>query len=294
VNSTRGKLCAGCAGALALGVFVVAGLLESASASDDWDWGAVEEMDDAPVTRPAAPASPTAPAGVATESNYAQLRREAANAAPDFERERVAALSIFAGVGPFSVVPARRDRDMHPCANCHQWVLSNPEPRKLAAPHDNFELQHGMHGKGGFWCLTCHDAENNMALKTFEGEPVDYEHAYVVCTQCHVQQGRDWARGAHGKRVGGWDGERQVYNCTACHYQHRPAIKPREPEPGPVMRVGLPRPDHWVAADQRHDHAHDQATDWQRDIDRRREAPEPESSSDTAAMDSAGEPDAES
>ena len=286
----RGSLCSGLAGALVLGT-VLAGLwCGPLAASDDWDWGAVEEMGDAPVTRPAAPAASTA----ATDAKYAELRRQATQAAPDLEATAVAALSIFAGAGPFQVVPARRDRDMHPCANCHQWVLSNPEPRKLAAPHDNFELQHGLHGKGGFWCFTCHDVENNFALKTLEGDPVEFDHAYVVCTQCHVQQGRDWARGAHGKRVGGWDGPRSVYNCTACHYQHKPAIEPREPGPGPVIRVGLPRPDHWVAADQRAGHAGDHGSAWQRDIDRRRESPEPESSSDTAAMDAEGEPDAES
>jgi hypothetical protein len=285
----------GLVGVVAAAGLVVAGTLTGTlQASDDWDWGAVEAMDDAPVTRPAAPTPPTPPSAASTDANYAQQRRDAARAAPDFERETVAAVEIFPGAGDFSVVPARQDRDMHPCANCHQWVLSNPEPRKLAAPHDNFELQHGMHGKGGFWCLTCHDEKDNMTLKTFEGEPVAYEHAYVICTQCHVQQGRDWARGAHGKRIGNWTGERQVYNCTACHYQHRPAIKPREALPGPAMRVGLPRPEHWVAADERPGNDDHHSPDWQRDIDRRREAREPDSSADTAASEPSEVSDAES
>ena len=47
----------------------------------------------------------------------------------------------------------------------------------------------------------------------------------MLCSQCHVKQARDWAFGAHGKRVGSWQGERQVYNCTVCHYQHHPAIE---------------------------------------------------------------------
>lgn len=281
----------GLVGVLTAGGLLTAGTLTgSLEASDDWDWGAVEAMDDAPVTRPATPPASTA----ATDAKYAELRRLAAQAAPDLEASSVAALSVFEGAGPFQVVPARRDRDMHPCANCHQWVLSNPEPRKLGAPHDNFELQHGLHGKGGFWCFTCHDVDNNFALKTLDGESVEFDHAYVVCSQCHVQQGRDWARGAHGKRVGGWDGPRSVYNCTACHYQHKPAIKPREPQPGPVMRVGLPRPDHWVAADQRPGHRADHATDWQHDIDRRRESQETDSTSDTAANEAKETGDAES
>lgn len=273
---------AGLAGALILG------LVSLAIASDDWDWGAVEAMDDAPVTRSKAPAAEP------LDEKIAELRREAAKAAPDFDSDRVAALAIFPGSGNFNVVPSKRDIDMHPCKNCHQWVESNPEPRKLAAPHDNFELQHGLHGKGGFWCFTCHDAKNDLRLKTFEGDQVDYDHAYVVCTQCHVQQGRDWANGAHGKRVGNWDGPREVLNCTACHYQHRPAIEPRGPMPGPAMRVGLPRPDHWVTAAERLNQHAEHAPDWQRDADRRRQSPEQEPASGPATTETREVSDAES
>jgi nitrate reductase cytochrome c-type subunit len=285
---------AGLAGTLILG------LVSLAWASDDWDWGAVEAMDDAPMTRPAPPTPPTPPVSpaeqAAQQAAHDKMRRDAARAAADFERDKVVALEIFPDAppaGPISVVQARRDRDMHPCANCHQWVTSNPEARKLSKPHDNFELQHGMHGKGGFWCLTCHDAKNNMTLKTFEGEPVGFEHAYVVCTQCHVQQGRDWMHGAHGKRVGNWNGPREVLNCTACHYQHRPAIEPRGPMPGPSIRTGLPRPEHWVSASEREDHHAEHAPVWQRDADRRRESV-PESVPGTAATDSSEVSDAES
>jgi hypothetical protein len=65
--------------------------------------------------------------------------------------------------------------------------------------------------------------------------------------------------GAHGKRQGNWQGTRQVFNCTACHYQHRPALKARAPKSGPGMRMGLERPAHWVAKDKRHDAEHGHA-----------------------------------
>ena len=94
----------------------------------------------------------------------------------------------------------------------------------------------GLHGRGQFWCFTCHDLEGNGGLKTLEGEPLAFSEAYFLCSQCHVDQARDWAYGAHGKRVGTWQGERVVYNCTACHYQHNPAIKPREAVPPPPVR----------------------------------------------------------
>ncbi|MDJ0739085.1 MAG: hypothetical protein QNJ91_05170 [Gammaproteobacteria bacterium] len=258
-------------------------------ASDDWDWDAVEAIDDAPVTK-----TPAAGAPAKTDATAPAAPRAAENALPDFAAEPVTVLAMFDGVAPFEVVPSQRDDEMHPCANCHQWATSNPEPRRLLTPHDNFELQHGLHGKGGFWCFTCHDVDNNFSLKTLEGEPVEFAHAYVVCSQCHAQQARDWAHGAHGKRVGNWQGRRQVFNCTACHYQHRPALKPREPLPGPTMRVGLPRPDHWVAAGQRPDHGAERQRDWQRDIERRRESVERDDTSDTAASGRVPADDAES
>lgn len=274
-----------------LGAFALLGAVtQTGLASDDWDWDAVEDIDDAPVTSAPVAGAKSEAAG----DSPAATPRTAENAVPDFDAPAVPAVALFDGQAPFDVVPSQRDVEMHPCANCHQWVVSNPQPRKLNTPHDNFELKHGLHGKGGFWCFTCHDVNNNFALKTLEGEAVDYSHAYVVCGQCHVQQARDWVNGAHGKRVGNWQGERQVLNCTACHYQHRPAIRPREPMPGPVMRVGLPRPDHWVAAGQRPAHGDEHQSDWERDADRRRESVEQQPASDTAATDNTKTSDGES
>ncbi len=208
---------------------------------DDWDWGAFEQMDDAPVTKK----SSAADTGGPPASEPAALARSAENALPDFTAPPRQAYPVVAGMPPFEVIPSQRDADMHPCSNCHQWVTSNPQPRKLKPPHDNFELAHGQYGKGEFWCLTCHDLKNGTGLKTLEGEPVEFADAYIVCGQCHSRQTEDWARGAHGKRVGAWRGTRQVLSCTACHYQHRPAIAAREPMPGPAIRVGLERPAHW-------------------------------------------------
>jgi hypothetical protein len=231
-------------------------LAGAAGASDDWDWGAVEAEDAAPITR--APV-----AGAAVEPGDKAERRPAV-AEPDFEAEPVAALALFADLPAFDVIPSRRDGDMHPCSNCHQWVTANPEPRKLKTPHDNFELKHGLHGHGEFWCFTCHRQDKQPGLETLEGEPVGFEHAYVVCSQCHASQARDWAMGLHGKRVGNWQGKRQVLNCTACHYQHSPAIAPREAMPGPVMRAGLPRPAHWAAGSGGDGHHGGEAPVWQR------------------------------
>ncbi len=222
---------------------------EESAGVDDWDWGAIGDLDDAPVV--GKPSSSRAVAGKTPKA-----RGNAENARPDLAATPRPAYAVFEDVPPFEVIPSVRDADMHPCSNCHQWVLSDPTPRTLKTPHDNFELQHGLHGKGKFWCFTCHDLDGKGGLKTLEGEQLEFGDAYVLCSQCHPDQARDWVFGAHGKRQGNWQGTRQVFNCTACHYQHRPALKARAPEPGPPMRLGLERPAHWVAKNKRQDTEH--------------------------------------
>ncbi len=222
------------------------GASEGSGGVDDWDWGAIGELDDAPVvSRPSA-------SGWWTEHTFKKTG-EVENARPDLAATPRPAYAVFKDVPSFEVIPSERDADMHPCSNCHQWVLSDPTPRALKTPHDNFELQHGLHGKGKFWCFTCHHLDDKGGLKTLEGEKLEFSDAYVLCSQCHPNQARDWAFGAHGKRQGNWQGTRQVFNCTACHYQHRPALKARAPKSGPGIRMGLERPPHWVAKDKRQD-----------------------------------------
>ena len=157
-----------------------------------------------------------------------------------------------------------RDAELYPCSSCHQWTPGNPEPRALKKPHDNFELQHGLHGKGRFWCSTCHDMEGSRTLKTLEGVPLGFGEAYLLCSQCHVNQARDWAYGAHGKRLEDWRGPRRVYDCTACHYQHSPAWSPRQAKAGPSVRQGLERPAHWVPKGERDGHVFEHQPPWKR------------------------------
>lgn len=226
-------------------------------ASDDWDWGGYSELDDAPVVKSTVVESSTGKVAGPAEPVQAE------NAFPDFSAPPHPAHTLFAGMPAFEVIPSQRNPSMHPCANCHQWVKGNPEPRNLKQPHDDFQLDHGLHGRGKFWCFTCHDLSGKGALKTLEGEPLDFDEAYLLCSQCHADQARDWVYGAHGKRVSNWQGVRQVYSCTACHYQHSPAFKPREPLEGPVMRVGLDRPEHWVAKNKREHSAEDHRPQWE-------------------------------
>ena len=149
-------------------------------------------------------------------------------ALPDKAQE---AYMLYPDAPGFDVVPRQKDSDMHPCLDCHDWAESDPTPRVLDEPHDNFKLEHGIHGKGEFWCFTCHHLEGDGGLRTLEGDKLPFDQAYIVCSQCHSQETRDWYFGAHGKRIGNWRGKRQILNCTVCHYQHSPAVKPRKPLP---------------------------------------------------------------
>jgi len=258
--------------ALALGLMVRAGAVDQPAgaeapappaakvAVDDWDWSSFSGLDDAPVIRK--PQS----AGWWKQKTF-KSQSEVENARPDLDAPPRPAYAIFRDVPPFEVIPSERDADMHPCSNCHQWVLSDPRPRVLKKPHDNFELRHGLHGKGKFWCFTCHHLDGQGGLKTLEGEKLEFGDAYVLCSQCHVDQARDWVYGAHGKRASGWQGTRQVLNCTACHYQHRPALKARAPKDGPDVRMGLDRPAHWVARDKRTEPLHVREASWKREAE---------------------------
>jgi hypothetical protein len=164
--------------------------------------------------------------------------RYAGVAVPD---QAAPAYELFPSAPPFEVIPRAKDSDMHPCSDCHAWAESDLTPRELDDPHDDFRLKHGLHGKGKFWCFTCHHLDDDGGLHNLEGEKLRFDDAYLVCSQCHAKAARDWYFGAHGKRVGNWRGERRLLNCTVCHYQHSPAYATREPVPPPPVRRGLER-----------------------------------------------------
>ena len=215
----------------------VASDLSSAASDDDsdWDWSGITAEDTTPAEVDSKPVLPTPGTRL----------RDTTIASPDYSASTKPAMAIFTNMPTFEVIPSQKNAEMHPCSNCHQWTKGDTSPRILKRPHDDFELKHGLHGKGKFWCMTCHHLEGSGGLVTLEGEKIDFDDAYLICSQCHVNQARDWVYGAHGKRIGNWQGTRQILNCTACHYQHAPAHKPRAPMEGPVIRMGLERPEHW-------------------------------------------------
>ena len=122
----------------------------------------------------------------------------------------------------------------YPCATCHANGLSEREAEAAATRwgHADIRLAHAP----GMQCATCHDYGDLGQLKSALG-PVGFDHSYRVCAQCHFEQERDWAGGAHGKRLAAWKGRRVVYNCSRCHDPHAPAIAPQMP----VMYPRVPR-----------------------------------------------------
>jgi hypothetical protein len=101
--------------------------------------------------------------------------------------------------------------------------------------HVDIRLQHA--GTEVMDCATCHALESLDLVRLPKGQPVGMMHSYRMCAACHFQQARDWAGGAHGKRISNWDEERVVMNCTECHDPHHPAVAAG----WPAMTPRIPR-----------------------------------------------------
>ncbi|MBF0445749.1 MAG: hypothetical protein HQL68_09165 [Magnetococcales bacterium] len=121
------------------------------------------------------------------------------------------------------------------CTNCHGWRAPITEPRLLNAPHENIRL---THGKGLFWCYTCHNQENIGTLHGNNKTPVEFATPQLICRTCHFSQVRDWQGGAHGKRSGSWQGQPTAWRCTACHNPHQPKTAPFTASPPPKRPNG--------------------------------------------------------
>lgn len=121
---------------------------------------------------------------------------------------------------------ALEEKGSYPCSECHDESLApDPRERELTEAHEDVQL---AHGDGQLWCTSCHH-EDRGQLKSAKGTTVDFDEAHVLCSQCHFEQKRDWDHGAHGKRIGPWNGPRVATACTTCHDAHAPAIKARAP-----------------------------------------------------------------
>jgi hypothetical protein len=150
--------------------------------------------------------------------------------------------SGYPGAPAYSVVPRKPELPLYPCSMCHNLQKLNTTVRQFrVAPPPEGAPHAGVlrHGKGRMWCLDCHYAKDREWLQTLNGTKVDFDDSPRVCGQCHSARYRDWVFAGHGKRVGGWAGERQLYACTHCHDPHVPVLAPQQARPPPPVRAGL-------------------------------------------------------
>ena len=138
----------------------------------------------------------------------------------------------------FTVIQRKQELKQYPCMQCHQFMEPNSKIRELSPPHNDIKF---VHGEGRVWCLVCHHTEDRNYLRTQLNEKLDFDDAYLVCGGCHANVQKDWYYGGHGKRVGNWQGERELYSCPECHNPHKPGIKSRKPQPPPPVRAGQER-----------------------------------------------------
>jgi hypothetical protein len=116
-----------------------------------------------------------------------------------------------------------------PCTTCHTQAIEQmrAQPGAPRRAHWDVALEHAP--AAVMSCATCHAPDAPDRLRTLERRPVDFDHSYQVCAQCHSRQASDWAAGAHGKRVGGWAPPRVVLPCAQCHNPHAPRWDSRWP-----------------------------------------------------------------
>jgi hypothetical protein len=129
------------------------------------------------------------------------------------------------------------DLGQYPCTSCHLGRRMALADVRIADAHESVRPVHPK--QTGATCATCHAADNVERLALKSGERATLDQAYRLCAQCHFPQLDDWSRGAHGKRLDGWQGRRVVLGCADCHDPHAPAIEKRIPFRAPrLARTG--------------------------------------------------------
>lgn len=128
-------------------------------------------------------------------------------------------------VAPFHATARTADIEKFPCSTCHEAPLGELEAP--SAPHWDITLNHAS--ADVMQCTTCHEPQNLDTLHSLTNAPIEFDHSYQLCAQCHSPQFEDWIGGAHGKRLEGWAPPRVVETCVGCHNPHEPALGSRWP-----------------------------------------------------------------
>ena len=124
------------------------------------------------------------------------------------------------------------------CASCHEGQRVTGIRSDVAdAIHQNIQPVHPSRAETE--CTGCHVEGRVDRLRGDRGEETTFTHAYALCAQCHFSPVESWAKGAHGKRLVAWRGDRVVFGCAECHDPHRPATELRAPYAGPRLPESL-------------------------------------------------------
>ena len=116
------------------------------------------------------------------------------------------------------------------CSECHNESLKDIKSKKPEVgkkSHWNIEVNHASSNVMN--CTTCHSDDDMDQLKSITGDKISFNNSYQLCAQCHQGQYKDWAGGAHGKRVGGWAKPIVKRTCTNCHNPHSPSFPHKYP-----------------------------------------------------------------
>jgi Fe-S-cluster-containing dehydrogenase component len=144
----------------------------------------------------------------------------------------------FAGypTAPAFTVQSREGQlNYFPCEDCHSAMPSNPQRRRLYAPHPAAL----NHGDGRFWCLDCHAAENRNLLVTSAGDEVGFDDAYLVCGQCHYPRRRTGISARMASALPTGRANEKSTTARIATTRMTPSVKARAPEPPPPVRRGL-------------------------------------------------------
>jgi hypothetical protein len=143
--------------------------------------------------------------------------------------------------GSITLEIALRTRPLgqYPCTSCHLGRKIVMAKKRVGDAHQNVQPEHPK--QTGALCSTCHAADNVERLVLENGERATLDESYRLCAQCHISQVDDWAHGAHGKRLDGWQGRRVVMACPDCHDPHKPGLTARIPFRAPhIQRTRVP------------------------------------------------------
>ena len=143
------------------------------------------------------------------------------------------------GTGEETVIKRVPKLEMYPCDDCHSTPADfNEEKRSLEEEHPEKKLHFAAKdGVEERWCHNCHQEGNYKRLKLQSGRVISFNETYFICGECHGDILNKWNKNAHGKRIGNWNGAREVYSCPECHDPHDPHFKSMESKPPPAPPV---------------------------------------------------------